>query len=116
MNVLIVDEFRESADLLRELLELDGHFTRCAYSAGEALARLDALTWEAILVDLSLDGRPGFDLAHKARDIGGSAVVLVAVSGTPKDHFGVLTPFDQFLEKPINFARLDAILRRPVRG
>ncbi|MDR6534848.1 response regulator [Variovorax soli] len=114
MNVLIVDDNKPAADLLRELLTLEDHEVQCSYCAREAMDAAAATAFDAALVDLVLPDFSGAELARRMRaSAGGKSMLLVAVSGYGKEDSGdAAAPglFDHHLQKPIDFEALDRIL------
>ena len=120
MNVLIVDDNRAAAELLQELLELDAHTVRCAYTGREALAAAQAEAFPVALVDLSLPDLPGTEVARRLRAADGTRPpLLVAVSGFDRaDVPGADAPglFDHFLRKPLDMDALDRILAAAAPG
>lgn len=116
MNVLIVDDNEAAADLLQELLSLQDHSVRCAYSAAEALAAASGERFDAALVDLRLPDRPGTEVAHELRSAAraeGRPLMLVAISGFAASEASGASAeglFDHYLQKPIDFDALDRIL------
>lgn len=114
MNVLIVDDNKAAADLLRELLTLQDHEVHCSYCAQDALDAAAAADFDAALVDLVLPDFSGAELARRMRvDAGDKALLLVAISGYGKEDAGdAAAPglFDHHLQKPIDFEVLDRIL------
>ncbi|RZL63610.1 MAG: response regulator [Variovorax sp.] len=122
MNVLIVDDNEAAADLLQELLSLQDHSVRCAYTAADALAVAGGERFDAALVDLRLPDRPGTEVAHELRSAAlaaGRPLTLVAISGfaaseaTGANAEGL---FDHYLQKPIDFDALDRILATAAAG
>jgi CheY-like chemotaxis protein len=114
VNVLIVDDNKAAADLLRELLTLQDHEVHCSYCAQEAMDAAAATEFDAALVDLVLPDFSGAELARRMRaDAGDKALLLVAISGYGKEDAGdAAAPglFDHHLQKPIDFDVLDRIL------
>ena len=114
MNVLIVDDNQAAADLLQELLQLQGHTALCTYSAQEALVAFATEAFHLALLDLTLPDLPGVEVARRLRaSPTGSLLMLVAISGfSASDVPAVSEPglFDYFLQKPIDFDALDRIL------
>jgi DNA-binding response OmpR family regulator len=109
MNVLVVDEYLEGATLLVELLELYGHSSRCAHSVSDAVGMLEAQPCDAVLVDLHLSKGAAFELATIARSAVMKPILLIGMGAASID-FPPLTLFDHVMEKPLDFARLEAVL------
>jgi DNA-binding NarL/FixJ family response regulator len=80
-RVLIVDDNAPFLDAARSLLELEGlHVAGVASTSAEALRGVEQLRPDAVLVDISLAGESGLDLARSlvARDGCGWAVILMS--------------------------------------
>jgi len=120
VNVLIVDDNQAAADLLQELLQLQGHTARCTYSAQEALVAFATEAFDLALLDLTLPDLPGVEVARRLRaSPTGPVLTLAAISGfSASDVPGISEPglFDYFLQKPIDFDALDRILAEAQGG
>jgi CheY-like chemotaxis protein len=80
-RVLIVDDNTPFLDAARSLLELEGlDVAGVASTSADALRRVEQLRPDAVLVDISLAGESGLDLARSlaARDGGGWPVILMS--------------------------------------
>jgi len=112
LNVLIVDDNEAAADLLKEILVLQDHTARCAYTGRQALEVAADESFDAALVDLKLPDFPGTEVAQKLRATAkGQPPLIVAVSGFASEEAGAPAGlFDHHLQKPIDFEALDRIL------
>jgi DNA-binding response OmpR family regulator len=109
MNVLVVDEYPEGGTLLVELLGLYGHSSRCVHSVSDAVGMLEAQPCDALLIDLHLPKGAAFELATTARSKAMKSLLLIGMGAASID-FPPLTLFDHVMEKPLDFARLEAVL------
>jgi PAS domain S-box-containing protein len=64
-RVLIVDDDRDFADSLRNLLALDGYEVDVAHSMAEALGAIDRCMFEVALIDIRLDDQDGLALVSE---------------------------------------------------
>lgn len=116
MNVLIVDDNEAAADLLQELLVLQDHTVRCAYTGQQAVDAGASEDFDAALIDLTLPDFPGTEVARRLRakgaGVSGQPLLLVAISGFSAGESGGAAAglFDHHLQKPIDFEALDRIL------
>lgn len=62
-RVLVVDDFREVADLLTEVLSLHGIVAQPAYGGAAAIAMAREFQPDALLLDLGMLNIDGFDVA-----------------------------------------------------
>jgi PAS domain S-box-containing protein len=63
-RILVVDDNRDAADTLAELLKLGGHAARVAFDAQTALAVAAEFRPQAAFLDLGLPGMSGYELAQ----------------------------------------------------
>jgi CheY-like chemotaxis protein len=114
LRVLIVDDNRDAADTLALLLKLWGFQPLVAYDGPAALAVAAAQRPDVVLLDLSLPGMDGFEVARHLRQQPGSETTpLIAVSGYGQE--GDLrhtrrAGFDRHLIKPFEPEELRRIL------
>jgi CheY-like chemotaxis protein len=82
LRVLIVDDSEPFLDVARILLEREGLcIVGVASTAADALARAQQLRPNAVLVDITLAGESGFELARRLVEhdaAGGPAVILIS--------------------------------------
>jgi CheY-like chemotaxis protein len=113
-RILIVEDSRDSRDMLRYLLERAGHEV---HEAGDGPSGVDAILKvrpDIALVDVGLPGLDGYEVARRVRaSEGGRTVRLVALTGygLPEDHRrSHEAGFDTHLVKPVDAARLAAVI------
>jgi len=113
-RVLIVDDNRDAAESLAMLVELIGNEAQVAYDGASALALLDDFRPSLILLDLTMPGLSGFDVARAVRARAAHAGIrLVALSGRSVDEIREQTRaagFDGQVVKPVDLPTLTALL------
>jgi CheY-like chemotaxis protein len=120
-RVLIVDDNRDSASSLAAMLELSGYETLTAYDGNQAIDRAEAFYPDAVLLDIGLPGRNGYEVAQHIRaQAWGREVLLIAVTGWGQQEDRRRSQdagFDAHLVKPIDPAELEKLLseRQPSR-
>ena len=67
MRILVVDDNRDSAEMLRALLEACGNTVYTSYDGADALAAAEAERPDAILLDIGLPLVNGYDVCHTLR-------------------------------------------------
>jgi PAS domain S-box-containing protein len=67
--ILVVDDSRETTDMLSRLLQMEGAFVHTARSGEEALALAAENTFDLIISDISMPGMDGYQLLRKLRQI-----------------------------------------------
>ena len=118
MQVLVVEDERRMADLLRQGLEEEGHTVAVASDGKEGLAMAEAHAFDAIVLDVMLPGLDGFALARKLRESRNQTPILMltARDATADIVAGLNLGADDYLVKPFSFdvllARLKAVSRR----
>lgn len=113
---LIVDDNRDAADSLAEILRLIGCTVKIAYGGEAALALAGDYRPHAALVDLGMPGMNGFDVVRGLRAFHWGAQTLVAAVtgyGSGEDRQRTSTAgFDVHLVKPVDFSALQDLLER----
>src|SRR5712691_5232173 len=101
-RVLIVDDCRDTARLLKLLLEIEGYETRTAHDGPEAIEVAKRHCPHVVLLDLVLPTMRGAQVAETLRSVPElSGCHIVAVSGYGPDHVPHPSPFDHHLTKPV---------------
>lgn len=112
IRVLVVDDNRDSADALAEVLRQMGHYAEAAHSGSEALVRVEKFSPDLYLLDLALPDIDGFDLARRLRRTAHKDARFVAVTGFGPGIGGNLAAnvFDDHVVKPMSPEMLLKIL------
>jgi len=106
-RILVVDDNRDAAESLRELLQLNGHEVRVAAHGTEALAHLDEFRADVVLLDIGLPRMDGFMVAHAIRARFAPSPRrprLVALTGHGREEerrSALRSGFDAYLTKPL---------------
>jgi CheY-like chemotaxis protein len=113
-TILIVDDDQDSAEMLGLLLETWGYASVGASDGPSALAMAIELRPQAVLLDLTLPGLDGYEVARRLRAAPATAACLiVALSGygRPEDRKRTADAgFDAHLVKPLEPDVLEALL------
>lgn len=113
-RVLVVDDHEASADVIRLLLDERGHQTEVAYGGHQALELARRFAPHLVLLDLSLPGVPGDEVARRIRaEHGTRRPRLVALSGYDDTVLRARCAnagFDDFGTKPERLEDLEAFL------
>jgi CheY-like chemotaxis protein len=111
MRILVVDDRRDTARMMRVLLGAQGHEVRLAFTGREAIAVAEEFRPEVILLDLTLPDMSGEELAAQLRGTEGfEATAFVAVTGYGSD--GLAPVFDGHFQKPVDHDALNGFLAR----
>jgi len=111
-RVLVVDDSRDTAESLRELLRIEGHEVETAHDGASALAKLDEFRADVVILDIGLPRMDGFMVAHAIRVRFANHQMrprLVALTGHAREEdrgAALRSGFDGHLSKPVEPARL----------
>ena len=122
-RILVVDDDREIARLLRGYLEQAGYGVSVAYDGVSALAILRDLHPDLLLLDLMLPDMDGWEVTRRIRsDAGLAATPIIMLTARVEDTdkiLGLELGADDYVTKPFNprevLARVRALLRRQQR-
>jgi len=114
-RVLIVDDNDDAAETLRVLIEtLGAKEVHTASNGPDALAAAAQFRPDVVLLDLSMPGMDGYELARRMRaEAWGKDALLVALTGWGQEHHrrrSKAAGFDRHLTKPANPDALRAVL------
>jgi PAS domain S-box-containing protein len=113
-RVLVVDDNRDAAELLGELLTAFGHEAHVVYSGAEALDVAHGLQPDFAILDIGMPGMDGYETCQRLRsECGLGATVFIALTGYTQKEDQALAQrsgFHHHLPKPVDFARLQELL------
>jgi signal transduction histidine kinase/CheY-like chemotaxis protein len=114
-SILVVDDNRDAAILLCEMLETRGYTTHIAHEPAEALRIADTLAPDIAILDIGLPEMSGYELARQLRKLPRwQHVRMVALTGYGQSIDRELSRqagFEHHLVKPIDLATLERCLR-----
>jgi two-component system, OmpR family, response regulator MprA len=122
MRILVVDDDRAVRDSLRRSLEFNGYEVALANDGVEALARINGLSPDALIVDVMMPRLDGIETTKALRAAGNDLPILVLTArDSVNDRVdGLDAGADDYLAKPFALeellARLRAMLRRRTVG
>ncbi len=125
-RILVVDDNRDAAESLAELLQISGHETRLAHDGVDAVQVAAAFRPDLVLLDIGLPKLNGYDAARRMREQPwGKTMVLVALTGWGQREDRQKSSqagFDDHIVKPVDhdalmklLADLPAAQERPPR-
>src|SRR3989449_10125761 len=86
MEIMIVDDEPQVAEVLATSLKRQGHSTTVVHSGREALDRLKSGAFDAMFLDVSMPGMNGLDVMAEVRRLRPSlAVVVITGHATPDE-------------------------------
>jgi DNA-binding response OmpR family regulator len=122
MHILVVEDERRLAQLLRRVLSEERHNVDIALDGNEGLDLALSGTYDLIILDLMLPGVEGMELCQDLRKEGvDTPVLMLTARGAVEDRVaGLNAGADDYLTKPFAvdelLARVNALLRRRSRG
>jgi DNA-binding response OmpR family regulator len=117
MRALLVDDDRDLARLLAEYLGPHGVEIEHVETGALALERLDARSFDVVLLDVMLPGADGFEVCRRIRKKHEVPIVMLTARGEDTDRIvGLELGADDYVPKPFNprelLARVRAVMRR----
>jgi DNA-binding response OmpR family regulator len=117
VRVLIVEDEKEMAELLKKGLEEENHSVTLAHDGRTALEFAEAYEFDAIVLDIMLPEVDGFEVATRLRRNRNATPVLMVTArdAVPDVVRGLDVGADDYLTKPFAFEELLARLRSVTR-
>lgn len=118
MRLLLVEDEKRMAQALCELLRLEGYEVDWFGDGAEGLDACETGVYDIIILDVMLPSLNGFEIAHRARQSGVTAPILMLTAKAELDDkvTGLDSGADDYLTKPFMtkelLARLRALGRR----
>jgi len=122
MYILVVEDERRLAQVVRRVLEEEGHTVDLAHDGEEGLAMATDGSHDVIVLDILLPGMDGFEVCRALRRdrMDTPVLLLTALDGIDDRVRGLDAGADDYLPKPFAFqellARLRALGRRKVQA
>lgn len=116
-RILVVDDERGLAKIIRLNLEQDGFEVVEANNGKEAMEKLRTTLPDLILLDVMMPDMDGFTVLKMIREIGGTPVIMLTAKGQEDDKVkGLELGADDYVTKPFSprelTSRIRAVLRR----
>lgn len=117
MRVLVVEDEARMADVIRRSLVREGLAVDVSHDGDDALMKASAIDYDAVVLDVVLPGRSGFEVCQTMRERGVWAPVLMLTArDAVRDRVaGLDSGADDYLVKPFALAELLARLRSLAR-
>jgi DNA-binding response OmpR family regulator len=113
MRVLVVDDEKKLARLLKDGMEEEGCAVTVASTGTEGLALAQTVHFDTIVLDIMLPGMDGFEVARRLRRANNRTPILVltARDAVPDVVKGLNLGADDYVTKPFSFVELMARVR-----
>ncbi|MEX0800250.1 MAG: response regulator transcription factor [Dehalococcoidia bacterium] len=122
MYLLVVEDERRLAQVVRKVLEEEGHTVDVAHDGEEGLAMAMDASHDVVVLDVMLPGMDGFEVCRslRANRVDTPVLLLTALDSVDDRVRGLDSGADDYLPKPFAFqellARLRALGRRRVQA
>ena len=115
-TILVVDDNRDNVEILRMFLESRGYRVASAEDGSSALAKVDEVQPQLVLLDVMMPGMDGWQVCRTIKnhpDLARTKVVMVTAKGDFEDMFeGMRAGADDYVVKPVDLAELEEKVRR----
>ncbi|HEZ7987286.1 MAG TPA: response regulator transcription factor [Ruminococcus sp.] len=117
MDILIVEDNKELADLLCDFLRKENYTVSVAETGEKALALYERYGARLIVLDIMLPGIDGFVVCKKIREKGNTPILIVSAKTEKEDKLnGFNFGADDYIDKPydidIMLAKISGIFKR----
>jgi two-component system, cell cycle response regulator DivK len=114
-TILVVEDFEDNRFMMRRLLELGGYRVIEAINGQEAVTMAAQARPDLILMDLSLPQIDGLAATRSIRQLDGlGRIPIVAISAHDTSDFrteALAAGCNEYLTKPVDFDRLESLLK-----
>jgi signal transduction histidine kinase len=112
LSILVVDDERDSLQLVARLFESRGAAVTTATSADEALTLATARDFDVIVSDIGMPGRDGYELIKdcRARGVTTPAVALTAYARSEDRTKALSSGYQSHVAKPVEVTELLAVV------
>ena len=117
VDILIVEDNKELADLLCDFLQAEGYIVSAVDSGEKALALYERYGAKLLVLDVMLPGIDGFGVCAKIREQSNTPILIVSAKTGKDDKLnGLILGADDYIEKPydidILIAKIHGIFKR----
>jgi DNA-binding response OmpR family regulator len=116
-RILLVEDDRPLARVLRHNLTFEGFEVECAEAAAAAIARVRTFAPDLIILDVMLPDQSGFEVFNSLQRKGRTPIIFLTARGEQTDKLrGLRLGADDYITKPFDLkellARVHNVLRR----
>ena len=115
MRVVVIEDHKDTAELMNEILRDAGHDVRIAYNGNEGVRQALALGAEVVLCDVGLPDIDGYEVARQLRAANTNPrvrlVALTGYDGEDEERKARAAGFDRHVVKPIDPLQLETLVR-----
>ena len=115
--ILVVDDNRDNAEIVRKLLEVRGLTVLVAHDGEEALALFESARPALVILDVMMPGRNGWEVCrvmkqHPALGRSVRVIMLTALGDWNDKRSAIQSGADDYITKPLDFNDLVARVQR----
>lgn len=116
-KILVVEDDRNIADLIRMYLEKEGFEVRNVFDGGSAVETFRAMQPDMVLLDIMLPVMDGWAVCGKIRETSRTPIIMITAKSEVFDRIqGLEMGADDYIVKPFEIAellaRVETVLRR----
>ena len=117
MRILVIEDDQKVANFVQAGLEQEGYAVDVLHDGGSAGEQARSVDYDAVVLDLMLPGRSGFQVLRdiRARKPSLPVLILTAKDGVDDRVAGLDSGADDYMVKPFALAELSARLRAVLR-
>lgn len=117
IDILVVEDNKEIATLLKDFLEKENYMVSIAESGEKALSLYEKYGARLVLLDIMLPGIDGFNVCSKIRENANTPIIILSAKTDKEDKLnGIILGADDYIEKPIDIdiliAKIKGIFKR----
>lgn len=115
LRILLVDDHEDTAKAMRRLLEREGHAITLAFNVNDALGEFGQNDFDLLISDIGLPDGSGLELMRQIRQRKNVCGIALSGFGMEEDiRKSKEAGFTEHLIKPINFQKLQDVIRNVV--
>ncbi|GIP00777.1 hypothetical protein J14TS5_58620 [Paenibacillus lautus] len=115
IRILAVDDDPVNLRVLTHALASEPYIVGTAINGNEAIALLDTVKWDIMIIDVMMPGMSGYELTKRVRQrysLAELPVLLLTARSRPEDiHSGFLAGANDYIIKPMNTLELKSRIR-----
>ncbi len=121
MHILVIEDERRLANLVRRALQEEGHKVEVSNDGAEGLDMAETTGYDLLVLDLMLPHLDGVEICRRLRSTGSDVrILMLTARDTVEDRVaGLEAGADDYLVKPFSFteliARVRALARRQIQ-
>lgn len=113
VKILIVEDEEHTSRVFTRILEKEGYVVETALNASQALETLESFTPDAIVIDIMLPDRDGFQIIpdiRKKEETKNTPVIVASALSDSQTRNAAQALADAYIEKPFDARRLLEII------